>query len=91
MLESFQGVGKIPCSKELLKMRLNGLANIDNPSFSKRGLIRSGPQAFEILKFSKTSVTSCTEILIDCSHWCCSDEVCGNGWLLSFTSDCNAK
>lgn len=67
ILESFHGVGKIPCFRELLKIKLNGHANIDDPSFSKRGLIRSRPHAFVISKFSKTSVTSCTEILIECS------------------------
>ena len=43
----------------------SGNAIIVAPSLSRRGLIRSGPQALVILRFRKTFLTSSTVITID--------------------------
>ena len=44
-LASFQEVGKYPSERERLKMTAYGCVKMCEPSFNRRGLIRSGPQA----------------------------------------------
>ena len=42
-LASFQEDGKYPSERERLKMTAYGCAKMCEPSFNRRGLIRSGP------------------------------------------------
>ena len=56
-LASFQEDGKYPSERERLKMTAYGCAKMCEPSFNRRGLIRSGPQALLISRWRKTSRT----------------------------------
>ena len=56
--------GNFPSCIKRLKTSLSGPYNSVAASFSSRGLISSEPEAFVILGFHKTSLTSCALVVI---------------------------
>ena len=50
--------GKHPSERERLKMKAYGCAKMCEPSFNRRGLIRSGPQANIKMKKNAKSILS---------------------------------
>ena len=68
-LASFQEVGKYPSERERLKMTAYGCAKMCEPSFNRRGLIRSGHylRGYIFQKFLLARNFSCTNKNV--SHW----------------------
>lgn len=88
----FQKSGKLPSDSDLLKIRESGMDSTEAASFKTRGLIRSGPHAFDVSILRSIFLTSfaviCTSSILLIGSFISR---LGRTLVLSAIEDCKQK